>query len=51
MLIQMPKPVMTGASETEIGAVLSQNQCGKETVIEYTSRALTAAEQKLHSSV
>lgn len=43
--------VTTDASGTAIGAVLSQKQCGKETVIEYASRALTAAEKKLHSNV
>lgn len=45
-----PTTVTTDASGTAVGAVLSQNQ-GKETVIEYASRALAADEKKLHSNV
>lgn len=46
-----PTTVTTGASKTVVGAVLSQKWQGKETVMDYASRALTAGKKKLHSNV
>ncbi|XP_064486027.1 uncharacterized protein LOC135398567 [Ornithodoros turicata] len=46
-----PTTVATDASGIALGAVLSQQQQGKEVVLEYASRSLTQHEKHLHSNV
>lgn len=48
---QASTTVATDASGVALGAVLSQQQKGKEVVLEYASRSLTSHEKNLHSNV